>query len=115
MSNVFVNIGLDDDMAPEGRTMEHFGHVHWGATWSALMGWIVSRQHLCENLKFGPGGGTGPLDDLVRRNTERIGATVMGKSMFERGEQAWPQQAPFRTPVSLLAHAPREPWARRSA
>jgi hypothetical protein len=34
---------------------------------------------MCDNLKLGPGGETGPVNDLVRSTTERIGANIMGK------------------------------------
>jgi dihydrofolate reductase len=32
--------------------------------------------------------------------------------MFEQGEIAWPEDAPFHTPVYVLTHAKREPWVR---
>jgi dihydrofolate reductase len=65
-----------------------------------------------ENLKLGPGGETGPVNDLFRSTTERIGANIMGKRMFEQGERAWPEEAPFHTPVYVLTHEKREPWER---
>ncbi len=36
----------------------------------------------------------------------------MGKRMFEAGEQAWPEEAPFHTPVFVLTHEKRDPWER---
>ena len=88
MSKVFVNIGLSLDgyMAPEGMTMQNPGYKNWGAKWGALMSWLVNQQYFRENLKFGPGGETGPVNDLVRSTTERIGANIMGKRMFDQGE-----------------------------
>jgi dihydrofolate reductase len=117
MSKVFVNIGLSLDgyMAPEGMTMEHWDtpeYKNWGAKWGALMRWIINTQYFRENLKFGPGGETGPVNDMIRRTTERIGANIMGKRMFEQGERSWPADAPFHTPVYVLSHAKREPWVR---
>ena len=32
--------------------------------------------------------------------------------MFEQGEVAWPEEAPFHTPVYVLTHERREPWVR---
>ncbi|MGH8821909.1 MAG: dihydrofolate reductase family protein, partial [Rhodoferax sp.] len=92
MSKVFVNIGLSLDgyMAPEGMTMENPGYKNWGAKWGELMAWLLNQKSFRENLKFGPGGETGPVNDLVRSTTERIGANVMGKRMFDQGERAWP-------------------------
>ena len=111
MSRVFVNIGLSLDgyMAPEGMTMENPGYKNWGAKWGALMAWLINQQYFRENLKFGPGGETGPVNDLVRSTTERIGANIMGKRMFDQGEVAWPEEAPFHTPVYVLTHQKRNP------
>ena len=115
MSKVFVNIGLSLDgfMAPEGMTMENPGYKNWGAKWGALMTWLINQQYFRENLlKLGPGGETGQVNDLVRRTTERIGANIMGKRMFDQGERAWPEEAPFHTPVYVLTNVKREPWVR---
>ena len=81
MSKVFVNIGLSLDgyMAPEGMTMENWDkpeYKNWGAKWGALMAWILNQQYFRENLKLGPGGETGPVNDLVRSTTERPGGTT---------------------------------------
>jgi dihydrofolate reductase len=114
MSKVFVNIALSLDgfMAPEGMTMRNPGFRNWGAKWGALMGWLIGQQYFRENLKFGPGGETGPVNDLVRRTAERIGANIMGKRMFDQGEISWPEDAPFHTPVYVLTNEKREPWVR---
>ena len=107
MSKVFVNIGLSLDgyMAPEGMTMGKPEYKNWGAKWGALMRWIINQQYFRENLKLGPGGDTGPVNDMLRNTTERIGANIMGKRMFDQGERAWPEEAPFHTPVYVLTHA----------
>jgi dihydrofolate reductase len=114
MSKVFVNIGLSLDgyMAPEGMTMDDPGYKNWGAKWGAMMGWLIKQQAFRENLAFGPGGETGPVNDLVRHTMERTGANIMGKRMFDQGERSWPDEAPFHTPVYVLTHEKREPWAR---
>jgi dihydrofolate reductase len=117
MTKVFVNIGLSLDgyMAPEGMTLENWGnpeYKNWGAKWGALMAWALSQQYLRDKLGFGPGGETGAVNDLLRSTTERIGANIMGKRMFEQGECSWPDEAPFHTPVYVLTHAKREPWVR---
>jgi dihydrofolate reductase len=117
MSKVFVNIGLSLDgyMAPEGMAIEHWEtpeYKNWGAKWGQLMGWVMSQKYFREKLGFGPGGETGPVNDLVRSTMERIGANIMGKRMFEQGEVSWPEEAPFHTPVYVLTHEKREPWVR---
>ncbi len=117
MSKVFVNVGLSLDgyMAPDGMTMEHWdepGYKHWGAKWGAMMAWALNQQFLRERLQLGPGGETGPVNDLLRNTMERIGANIMGKRMFDQGERSWPEEAPFHTPVYVLTHEKREPWVR---
>jgi len=115
MSKVFVNIGLSLDgyLAPEGMTMDNPEYKNWGAKWGAMMSWIFNQQYFRENvLKAGPGGETGPINDMVRSTVERIGASILGKRMFDQGEVAWPEDAPFHTPVYVLTHERREPWVR---
>ena len=117
MSKVFVNIvlSLDGYMAPEGMSLEHWDNPEykdWGAKWGALTAWIFNQEYFRTNLKLSPGGETGPVNDMLRRTTERIGANIMGKRMFEGGERSWPEEAPFHTPVYVLTHQRREPWIR---
>lgn len=118
MSTTFASIALSLDgcMAPAGMTIENWERPEiddWGAKWGALMGWILGTEYFREHLgRFGQGGETGPVNDLVRVTAERIGANVMGKRMFEQGERSWPEEAPFRTPVYVLTHEQQEPWVR---
>ena len=114
MSKVFVNIALtlDGYMAPEGMTMGNPEYKNWGAKWGALMSWLLTQRAFRENLKFGPGGETGPVNDLVRHTMQRAGANIMGKRMFDQGEVSWPEDAPFHTPVYVLTHEKRDPWVR---
>lgn len=117
MSKIFVNIGLSLDgyMAPEGMALENWNspeYKNWGANWGAMMSWVLKLQYFREKLKFGPGGETGPVNDMFRHTMERSGANIMGKRMFEQGEVSWPEEAPFHTPVFVLTHEKREPWVR---
>ena len=90
MGRVFVNIGLSLDgyMAPEGMAVEHWEepeHLDWAAKWGSLMGWIFELEHFRENLGFGEGGETGPVNDLQRRITEETGANIMGQADVRPG------------------------------
>ena len=67
---------------------------------------------LPDNLKLGEGGEEGRDNDIVRETFERTGASVMGKRMFDAGEQMWPEEAPFHTPVFVMTHERRERWER---
>ena len=117
MSTVFAQLAmsLDGYIAPEGMTADRWndpGYKGWGAKWGALMGWAIGQEHLRRNLGFGEGGETGPVNDLLRATSARTGAHILGKRMFDAGEPGWPEDAPFHTPVFVLTHEEREPWAR---
>jgi len=114
VSKVFVNIGLSLDgyMAPEGMIMDKPEYKNWGAKWGALMAWLLRQQSFRESHNFGPGGETGPVNDMVRHTMERTGANIMGKRMFDQGEASWSEDAPFHTPVYVLTHEKRESWVR---
>ena len=36
----------------------------------------------------------------------------MGRRMFDAGEEMWPEEAPFHTPVLVVTHEERDPWER---
>jgi dihydrofolate reductase len=84
----------------------------WMAQWMELQAWIFPQRFFRENLKLGEGGEEGRDNDIARETFERTGASVMGKRMFDAGEQAWPEQAPFHTPVFVVTHEQRCPWER---
>ena len=37
------------------------------------MSWLIGLEHFRSSLKIGPGGETGPVNDIVRHTSERIG------------------------------------------
>ncbi|MFF1305653.1 dihydrofolate reductase family protein [Streptomyces sp. NPDC058307] len=61
---------------------------------------------------LGEGGEEGIDNDIARATYDRTGASVMGRRMFDLGEPAWPEEAPFHTPVFVVTHTGREPWER---
>jgi dihydrofolate reductase len=80
--------------------------------WMELQQWLFPLRFIRENLKLGEGGEEGRDNDIARATFERTGASVMGKRMFELGEKAWPEEAPFHTPVFVVTHERRGPWQR---
>jgi dihydrofolate reductase len=84
----------------------------WMAQWRELQAWIFPQRFFRENLNLGEGGEQGRDNDIARETFERTGASVMGKRMFDLGEQAWPEEAPFHTPVFVVTHTRRDPWER---
>jgi dihydrofolate reductase len=83
-----------------------------GQQWMELQQWIFTQRFFRENLKLGEGGEEGRENEIVRETFERTGASVMGKRMFDAGEQSWPEEAPFHTPVFVVTHEKRDPWER---
>jgi dihydrofolate reductase len=83
-----------------------------GRQWVELQRWVFPQRFFRENLKLGGGGEEGRDNDILRETYLRTGASVMGKRMFDAGEQAWPEEAPFHTPVFVVTHEKRDPWER---
>src|SRR4029453_8760652 len=99
-----VSMSLDGFIAP--KSPEDL----MGQQWMELQRWVFPQRFFRENLKLGQGGEEGRDNDIVRETFERTGASVMGKRMFDAGEQAWPEEAPFHTPVFVVTHENRGPW-----
>src|ERR687897_130650 len=106
-----VTMSLDGFIAPEER-MDDPDVQRWMAQWMELQRWIFPQRFFRENVKLGEGGEEGRDNDIVRETFERTGASVMGKRMFDAGEEAWPEEAPFHTPVFVVTHTERAPWQR---
>jgi dihydrofolate reductase len=101
-----VSMSLDGFIAPE--SVEDL----MGQQWMELQRWAFPQRFLRESLKLGTGGQEGRDNAILEETHRRTGASVMGKRMFDAGEHAWPEEAPFRTPVFVVTHEKREPWER---
>jgi dihydrofolate reductase len=101
-----VSMSLDGFIAPVSR-----GEL-MGRQWMELQGWVFPLRFFRENLKLGEGGEEGRDNDIALETFERTGASVMGKRMFDAGEEMWPEEAPFHTPVFVVTHEKRDPWER---
>src|SRR5260370_25219792 len=101
-----VSMSLDGFIAPESS------EELMGKKWMELQQWVFPLRFFRENLKLGEGGEEGRDNDIARETFERTGASVMGKRMFDLGEHAWPEAAPFHTPVFVVTHEKRDPWER---
>jgi dihydrofolate reductase len=106
-----VTMSLDGFIAPEESADDQDGQ-RWRAQWMELQQWIFAQRFFRENLKLGEGGEEGRDNDIARETFERTGTSVMGKRMFELGEEAWPEEAPFHTLVFVVTHEKRDPWER---
>src|ERR671937_1716098 len=104
------SVPVEDLFAPEKQDDPDV--QRWMAQWMELQQWIFPQRFFRENLKLGEGGEEGRDNDIARETFERTGASVMGKRMFDAGEHAWPEDAPFHTPVFVVTHEKRDPWER---
>src|ERR1700746_948616 len=101
-----VTMSLDGFIAPKSTD------ELMGKQWMELQQWVFPLRFFRENLKLGEGGEEGRDNDSAGETFGRTGASVMGKRMFDAGEQAWPEEAPFHTPVFVVTHEKRDPWER---
>jgi dihydrofolate reductase len=110
MGKVFVDVGMSLDgfiAGPNGRPGNPLGD---GGT--RIHQWLYPLATFHERMG-GTGGKTGPDDAILQAVFARTGAYVMGRRMFDEGEVGWPENAPFRAPVFVVTHQPREPWVRK--
>ena len=101
-----VSMSIDGFIAPDSP------EELMGQQWMELQQWLFPTRFMRENLQLGEGGEEGRDNDIARATYERTGASVMGKRMFEAGEHAWPEDAPFHSSVFVVTHERRDPWAR---
>ncbi|HEX4705023.1 MAG TPA: dihydrofolate reductase family protein [Pseudonocardiaceae bacterium] len=63
--------------------------------------------------RHGQAGGTKSADDeIAAEMVDGAGAYVMGRRMFDSGEEPWGDTPPFRAPVFVVTHREREPLHR---
>ena len=113
MSTVFFSetMSLDGFIAPKLMKLG-VPAEQWLSEWMELQRYVFEQRFFRENLKLGEGGETGEDNRLLEETYHRTGVSIMGKRMFDGGEQAWPEEAPFHTPVFVLTKEARSPWER---
>jgi dihydrofolate reductase len=111
-----ISISLDGYVAGPNATLED----PLGENGGLLHDWIFGLKSW--RAKHGlEGGEEGPDDDVVSRNLDTVGATVMGRRMFSGGSGPWEDDPnawgwwgddpPFETAVFVVTHHAREPIA----
>ncbi|HET7856006.1 MAG TPA: dihydrofolate reductase family protein [Gaiellaceae bacterium] len=112
-----ITMSLDGYVAGPNASLEH----PLGEGGEQLHDWVVRLKSWRERHGL-EGGETGPDDDLVRESLAAQGAVVMGRRMFSGGGGPWEDdpnaggwwgdEPPFRGPVFVLTHHPRETVAK---
>lgn len=73
--------------------------------------WQIAASSWRERLGRA-GGEDSTNSDILAENFAAAGAYVMGRRMFDGGEIPWGEEPPFRAPVFVVTHRPREPLER---
>jgi dihydrofolate reductase len=110
MSKVFATLSMSLDgfvAGPDSRPGNPLGD---GGT--RLHEWLYGVETWRARQSIA-GGRTNQDDDVVQENFARTGAFIMGRHMFAEGEVGWPDPPPFRAPVFVLTHTPRDPVAKQ--
>jgi dihydrofolate reductase len=69
--------------------------------------WVVDAVSWRE--RQGAAGGLRSVNsDILEETFASAGAYVMGRRMFDAGEVPWGEEPPFRAPVFVVTHRPRE-------
>ena len=110
MGMVFVDVGMSLDGFIAGPTAGPRNPLGDGGT--CIHQWVYPLAAFRTRLGM-EGGESGSDNDRLEAVFARTGAYVMGRCMFDEGEVGWPEDPPFRAPVFVLTHRPREPWVRR--
>jgi len=74
--------------------------------------WMIDVQAWRERQGIA-GGERSVESDIVEEAFAAAGAYVMGRRMFDGGEVPWGDEPPFRAPVFVVTHRPREVVLRR--
>jgi dihydrofolate reductase len=74
--------------------------------------WVVDAAGWRE--RQGYAGGEQSIDsEIIEETFAAAGAYVMGRRMFDAGEVPWGDEPPFRAPVFVVTHRPREVLERK--
>jgi dihydrofolate reductase len=109
-----ISMSLDGFIAGPNQTLEE----PLGEGGEQLHEWVI-RLASWRGAHGLEGGDTGPDDDVMKESIGRAGAFVMGRRMFSNGAGPWENDPkadgwwgddpPFRVPVFVVTHHPREP------
>ncbi|HEY8447796.1 MAG TPA: dihydrofolate reductase family protein [Thermomicrobiales bacterium] len=98
-----ISMSLDGFIAGPDDTFEQ----PLGAGGDRLHEWVYDlaswrQQHGME------GGEGGQDSEIIAEGIANIGAVVIGRRMFDLAEEPWGDEPPFRVPVFVVTHRPRE-------
>ncbi len=108
-------ISIDGFGAGPSQDLQH----PLGVGGTALFEWFFSTR-TWQRMHGNEGGETGIDDEMAARGFDGIGAWILGRNMFGPVRGPWPDDSwkgwwgdepPYHTPVFVLTHHPRAPFA----
>jgi dihydrofolate reductase len=98
MSKVILGMSMSLDGVAGGNDEEQFWPVH-----QAILGWVFELRSWQEAQ--GMDGGQDNVDSKIwAEDFARIGAQVVGRTMFDFGYEPWGENPPFHAPVFVHTH-----------
>ena len=96
---------------------QHNGQGNWMASAEAagffrITRWVVDAMAWRERQGFA-GGEQDTNSDIIAETFDAAGAYVMGRRMADGGEIPWGDEPPFRAPVFVVTHRPRQTLMRQ--
>jgi dihydrofolate reductase len=96
---------------------QHSGDGHWMESAESrgffrITRWVIDAMAWRERQGFA-GGEHGTNSDIIAETFEATGAYVMGRRMADGGEGPWGEDPPFRAPVFVVTHRPRQTLVRQ--
>lgn len=83
-------------------------HLDYG--FMSIMDWI--HQTMVWRERYGLEGGDAVDQEALAKSFANVGAFVMGRTMFETGEEPWGDTPPFHAPVFVVTHRHQETLAK---
>jgi dihydrofolate reductase len=107
-----MSVSLDGYYAGPRSTVDPHDMAAWlegpeGPGFFRVTRWVIDAMGWRERQGFA-GGERSVNSRIVEETFAAAGAYVMGRRMFDGGEIPWGDEPPFRAPVFVATHRPRE-------
>lgn len=107
-----MSVSLDGFYAGPKDPVDAKGPAEWMGSPEALgffriTRWVIDAYAWRERLGF-KGGDRSLNSEIIEETMSAAGAYVMGRRMFNGGEGPWGDEPPFRAPVFVVTHHPKE-------
>ncbi len=98
MSKVILGMSMSLDGIAGGQNEEQFWPVH-----ESILGWVFGLRSW-QQAQGMDGGEDSPDSAVWAQDFARIGAHLVGRTMFDFGHEPWGDNPPFHTPVFVHTH-----------